>query len=273
GQPAGRQGGVEQVAGRPGGEPDQEEHVDVLLVDLTGRKALDVVTAMSHHQHMILRSRTNFEVAPGGTAADDATRAVAAMMRDAPVPGMSIAVVRHDRVLFAGAFGWADIAGRVSATPDTSYLWFSMSKIATATAAMQLADEGRLDLDAPLAEYVGYLHAPGETQPTTRQLLTHTAGLANPLPVRWVHAAADVGPGPALLLRRFAGGRRPFRLQRGGLARYTNIGYLAAAQVTAAGAGRPFEECVRTAVLEPAGMTATAFAYQPQAQAAIGYLR
>jgi CubicO group peptidase (beta-lactamase class C family) len=203
----------------------------------------------------------------------DLRPAITAMMRDAAVPGLSIAVVRDDRLLYADAFGWANLATRTSATTATSYLWFSMSKIATATAAMRLADEGRLDLDAPLAEYVGYLRAPGDTQPTTRQLLTHTAGLPNPLPIRWVHAAADAGPGPEVLLRRFVGRRRTFRHQIGGPARYTNIGYLAAAQVIAAAAGRPFEEYVCTAVLEPAGMTATAFAYQPQAPAATGYLR
>jgi CubicO group peptidase (beta-lactamase class C family) len=198
---------------------------------------------------------------------------ITAMMRDAAVPGLSIAAVRDDRLLYADAFGWANLATRTSTTTATSYLWFSMSKIVTATAAMRLADEGRLDLDAPLADYVGYLRAPGGTQPTTRQLLSHTAGLGNPLPIRWVHAAAEIGPDPEVLLRRFVGRRRTFRHQIGGPARYTNIGYLAAAQVIAAAAGRPFEEYVSTAVLEPAGMTATAFAYQPQAPAATGYLR
>jgi CubicO group peptidase (beta-lactamase class C family) len=203
----------------------------------------------------------------------DIRPAITAMMRDAAVPGLSIAVVRDDRLLYADALGWANLATRTSATTTTSYLWFSMSKIATATAAMRLADEGHLDLDAPLAEYVGYLRAPGDTQPTTRQLLTHTAGLPNPLPIRWVHAAADVGPGPEELLRRFVVGRRTFRRQIGGPARYSNIGYLAAAQVIAAAAGQPFEEYVRAAVLEPVGMTATAFTYQPRAHAATGYVR
>jgi CubicO group peptidase (beta-lactamase class C family) len=205
--------------------------------------------------------------------ADPLRPAITAMMQDAAVPGLSIAVVRDDRLVYADAFGWADLAARVPAATTTSYLWFSMSKIVTATAALRLADDGRLDLDAPLHEYVDHLRAPGDTQPTTRQLLTHTAGLANPLPIRWVHRAEDSGPDPDVLLRRLTGRRRTFRHQIGGPGRYTNIGYLAAAQVIAAAAGRPFTDYVREAVLEPAGMTATGFTYPPGAPAATGYLR
>jgi CubicO group peptidase (beta-lactamase class C family) len=208
-----------------------------------------------------------------GAVHHDVSPAITAMMRDAAVPGLSLAVVRDDRLLYGDAFGWADLATRTPATTTTSYLWFSMSKIATATAAMRLADENRLDLDAPLDEYVGYLHAPGDTQPTTRQLLTHTAGLANPLPIRWVHRADSPGPDPEVLLRELAGRRRAFRYPIGGPGRYSNVGYLAAAQVIAAVAGRPFQDYVHDAVLVPAGMTATGFTYQPGAQAASGYVR
>ena len=214
---------------------------------------------------MILRKRS--------TGHHTVPAAVTAMMRDAALPGLSIAVVRDDRLLYAGAFGSADLATGAPAATTTSYLWFSMSKIATATAALRLADEGRLDLDAPLDEYVGYLRAPGHAQPTTRQLLTHTAGLANPLPIRWVHRAGEPGTDPEALLRRLAGRRRSFRYRVGGTARYSNLGYLAAAQVIAAAAGRPFTDYVREAVLRPAGMTGTGYTYRPDARAATGYVR
>ena len=60
-----------------------------------------------------------------------------------------------------------------------------MSKIATATAAMRLADEGRLDLDAPVRDLVPSYTARSAVQPRVRQLLNHTAGAATPKPVRW----------------------------------------------------------------------------------------
>ena len=102
----------------------------------------------------------------GGSPPDDVVRAVRTMMRQAHVPGLSLAVVRRDRVLLSAGFGSADLAGDTRATVATSYLWFSMTKMVTATAALRLADEGHLDLDAPVGEYVHYLQTPGGKQPT-----------------------------------------------------------------------------------------------------------
>ena len=129
---------------------------------------------------------------PSGVSA-----AVKTMMRKGGVPGVSLVVVSRDGVLLAGGWGLADRSANRSAAASTAYLWFSMTKIVTATAALRLADEGRLDLDAPVREYVDYMGAPGDRQPTVRQLLTHTAGLGNPLPIRWAHL-----PGPKDRSRR-----------------------------------------------------------------------
>src|SRR5262249_9578068 len=136
GQPGRLEDGVEQVGRRPGRQPDHEQHVDGVFVDLLGRKPLDLVTAISHHVVMVLRSRSNTsapqsESAALGTAAlgtavsspaaEQTGRAITAMMRQGAVPGMSVAVVRHDRLLYAQAFGWADLAARLTTTPSTSY--------------------------------------------------------------------------------------------------------------------------------------------------------
>ncbi|HVQ87492.1 MAG TPA: serine hydrolase domain-containing protein [Actinomycetes bacterium] len=198
---------------------------------------------------------------------------VSTMMRISHVPGLSLAVVNADRLLFAGGFGAANLASGTLAMPETSYLWFSMSKIVTATAAMKLAADGQLDLDAPAAEYVDYLRAPGPRQPTVRQLLNHTAGLGNPVPLRWARLA-DVGaPEPELFLRRLMGRRRAYRYPVGGTAHYSNVGYLAVGQVIASAAGRPFEQYVREVILDPVGMSRTGFSYLPGAEAATGYVR
>jgi CubicO group peptidase (beta-lactamase class C family) len=66
-----------------------------------------------------------------------------------PVPGLSAVVVRGSEVVWAGASGYADLARRVPAAPETVYLWFSMTKIATATAVVQLAQRGLLGLTSP----------------------------------------------------------------------------------------------------------------------------
>ncbi len=194
-------------------------------------------------------------------------------MLKAGVPGVSVAVVNRDRMVFAGGYGQADLAARRPATASTLYLWFSMTKLVTATAAIRLADEGRLDLDAPVGGYVHYLSAPGKVQPTVRQLLTHTSGLGNPLPIRWAHAAEAAPPDPEALLRRLMARRRAYRYPVGQLARYSNVGYLAAGQVISAAAGMPYEDYVRKSVLQPLGMNSTGFRQPAGKGTAAGYLK
>jgi CubicO group peptidase (beta-lactamase class C family) len=207
-----------------------------------------------------------------GVARTDVAPGVLAMMRDGAVPGLSLVVASHDGVLYADGFGYTDLAVRTPATPDTSYLWFSMSKIATATAAMRLVDEGRLDPDAPITEYVAWPPDRPGAAPTMRQLLTHTGGLANPMPLRWVHAATDPAVDQAAMLRRLLRSRWVVGRPTAPRARYSNVGYLAAAHVIAAAARTPFERYLHTAILEPAGMAATGFTYG-EAPPATGYVR
>ena len=195
------------------------------------------------------------------------------MMRRDNVPGLSPAVVDRDGLLLAGGYGLADRLANRLATASTAYPWFSMTKTVTATAALRLADEGRLDLGAPVGEYVDYLRAPGSTQPSVKQLLTHTAGLANPLPIRWAHPAGADPPDPEALLRRLMGRRRAYRYPVGEAATYTNLGFLATGQIIAAAARMPFEAYVYQCVLRPLGMNDTGFGYPAGADRATGYLK
>lgn len=213
-------------------------------------------------------STTSIGTAPGGVPS-----AVTALMGSGHVPGLSLAVVDGDRLLFAAGYGAADLATTTPATPLTSYLWFSMSKVVTATAALRLAEDGRLDLDAPAGDYVDVLRAPGLRQPTVRQLLNHTSGLGNPLPIRWAHLADAAPPDPEVLLRRLMSRRHAYRYPIGAAARYTNLGYLAAGQVLAAAAGQPLQTYIEQAVLDPVGMAHTGFTYQANADPATGYIR
>lgn len=212
---------------------------------------------------------------PGGLPADalpaDVEAAVTATMRAGRIAGLSLAVVDRDGLRYAAGFGEADLALGTPAAPDTGYLWFSMTKVVTATATLRLADEGLLDLDAPAAEYVEALCRPGLPRPSVRRLLGHTSGLANPLPIRWVHPAAGPGPEPAAMLDRLLRRRHAFRSAPGERERYSNVGYLALGEVIGAVAGTPYPEYVQRAVLDPLRMTGTGFRPAPGVPAATGY--
>jgi len=190
----------------------------------------------------------------------------------AKVPGMSIAIAGPEGVLFADAVGYADLAERRPASVHDQYPWFSMTKIATATTAVRLRSEGKLDLDAPVGTYLpGYQPDPRQGHPTTRHLLTHTAGLGNPMPIRWVRPAGG-SEDPDLIDRIVAKNGAPKRAVGAGAA-YSNIGYLLAGQVIEAATGRSVQGGVRDAVLEPLGMHHTSFDYRPEAPRSTGYVR
>jgi CubicO group peptidase (beta-lactamase class C family) len=156
--------------------------------------------------------------------------------------------------------------------------WFSMTKIVTATAAMRLAERGVLDLDTPV---LGHVPALGQVRPpgwarriTPRHLLSHSAGLANPVPVRWVHPADQPAPDPDLFLGGLLARHGKLRFEPGSRASYSNLGPLVLAAALVAAAGQPFTELVGEQILGPLGMSATAFTCTPQTQpraAAVGY--
>jgi len=204
---------------------------------------------------------------------DTARATITDLMARHHVPGLSIAVTDSDRLLFAEGFGHADLAPRRPVTADTRHLWFSMSKIATATAVLRLADEGRLDLDAPVDSLVTSFSARSGEQPRVRQLLDHTAGAGNPLPLRWVLPAdasdADVAAFARRVLDRHPRPTRP----ADGRARYSNLGYLVLAALITRVTGEAFEDHVRRQVLEPAGMTATGYTRDRAADHATGHVR
>jgi CubicO group peptidase (beta-lactamase class C family) len=188
-------------------------------------------------------------------------------------PGLSIAVVKKDRVVWMRGFGLADIATSTPATPETSYLWFSMTKIATATAVMRLAEDGRLDLDAPADEYYrGFKIVSQPTPISVRHLLNHSSGLANPIPIRWVYAASGPVPDRRAFVEHLLGKYPKLKSVPGERASYSNLGFLVLGEVISEVSGMPYEDYVREKILVPLGMNQTGFSYQlAGGEAATGY--
>jgi CubicO group peptidase (beta-lactamase class C family) len=190
------------------------------------------------------------------------------------VPGLSVSVVKGNRVVWERGFGFADLATSSPATSATSYLWFSMTKIVTATAVMRLAEGGNLDLDAPADEYFRGLKVVSQPTPVTvRHLLSHSSGLANPLPIRWVRPADAPDPDHGAFVCRLLAKHRKLKSVPGERAGYSNLGYLVLGQVVSEVSGTGYEEHVRREILSPLGMERTGFSYpQPTGDgAATGY--
>ena len=102
-------------------------------------------------------------------------------LQDLGVPGLAISVVRGDEVLLARGFGQRDVENDLPADADTLYYIASSTKSFVALAAQILAEEGRIDLDAPVARYLTRFRLATEEATaavTVRDLLSHSQGLS-----------------------------------------------------------------------------------------------
>jgi CubicO group peptidase (beta-lactamase class C family) len=107
--------------------------------------------------------------------ASDLGRELDALRQRLNIPGMSAAIAEGNQIIWARGFGYADVARQVRVDPDTtSFHLASVTKPYTATVALQLADEGRLDLDAPISRFG--LGMPTEPSARVWHVLSHTAG-------------------------------------------------------------------------------------------------
>ena len=101
------------------------------------------------------------------------------------LPALSIALVDDQEIVWARGFGFANAKNKIPATADTVYRVGSVSKLFTDIAVMQLVEKGKLDLDAPVTQYLPEFKPtnPFSKQITLRQLMTHRSGLVREPPV------------------------------------------------------------------------------------------
>ncbi|MDR2690401.1 MAG: beta-lactamase family protein [Azoarcus sp.] len=114
-------------------------------------------------------------------------------MKQNQVTGLSIALVDDQRVLWAEGFGFEDAKGALPASATTPYRLGSIAKVVTATAAMQLAERGQLDIDRPLADALpGFAMRSRFDSPasvTPRNIMTHHSGL----PINYLNGMLTAG--------------------------------------------------------------------------------
>jgi CubicO group peptidase (beta-lactamase class C family) len=190
-------------------------------------------------------------------------------------PGTALIVADADGVRARSAAGFADLRTRQRMTAEAVLPWFSMTKIATATLAMRLAERGTIDLDAPVLPLVPAMTSlrPQEwaDRITPRHLLQHSGGLGNPIPVRWIHPADQPGPDPAVFLERLLAKHSKLRFEPGARSSYSNVGTLILGAALAEAAGVEFRALLHDEVLEPVGMSSTGFTFADDRPAASGF--
>jgi CubicO group peptidase (beta-lactamase class C family) len=190
-----------------------------------------------------------------------------------PPPGLQYVVVNARDVLVDRHEGWADLQGRVPMASATTLMAYSMSKTFTAAAVLLLVQVRKLGLDDPLQRHVAF--SPYGPDVTIRQLLSHTSGIPNPIPLRWVHPAAAHGTFDETAALSDVLRRHPRLASAPGTRyRYSNIGYWLLGPVVEAVSGQRFTDFVTARLLQPLGIEPTELGYAipDPARHAAGYL-
>lgn len=188
-------------------------------------------------------------------------------------PRIQYLVVTPTGVLFEHASGWADIRRRAAVDAATTMMAYSMSKTITAAAVLQLVETGRIRLDDSAARYRDSF--PYGSNITIRQLLSHTSGIPNPIPLRWVHPVERHGSfdEPAALGAVLRDHPR-LSFEPGTRYAYSNIGYWLLGKVVEHASGVSFCSFVAERILRPLTIEPRQLAYAvlDPARQATGYL-
>ncbi len=169
------------------------------------------------------------------------------------VPGASVLVIRDGKAVVRKGYGMANLEDHQMATPATNYRLASISKQFTATALLLLAEDGRLDLDQRVRQWLPSLPAATDAI-TIRQLLTHTGGLIDYEDVMPESLATQLRDVDVLHLLE-AQDRLYFA--PGSHYRYSNGGYAMLALIVEKASGLRFEEFLKQRIFEPLGMRDT----------------
>lgn len=182
--------------------------------------------------------------------ADNVDDYVKAQMERQHIPGVSLLVIKDDKIIKSQGYGLANVELNVPATADTVYKIGSVSKQFIAAGIMLLVQDGKISLDDPVGKFLE--GTPDTWKPiTVRHLLTHTSGIVREAPgfdPLKVQNDADVIKTAYPLPLRFTPGEKY---------EYCNVGYFSLAEIISKVSGKPWGDFLKERVFDPLGMNST----------------
>lgn len=169
-------------------------------------------------------------------------------------PSVQYTIFDKDSIIHRFYFGVADIKNQTKTNENTTYNGYSVTKTFTALAVLQLAERKELDIDQPVKKYLpDFSYSP---EITIRQLMTHSAGIPNPIPISWIHLAD----------KHHSFDRNKFFMQiftkynktkskPNEKFAYSNLGYVILGQLIEKVSGLDYEDYIRQNIIQPLHLT------------------
>lgn len=168
-------------------------------------------------------------------------------LRATHTPGAAVAVVAGGQVVFSHGYGVSSVETGSPVTPEMLFRLGSTTKMFTATAVVELALEGKIDLDAPVARYIPGLEE-NIGRLTANQLLSHTSGLRDEAPMFGSHDDAALGNGIRAWKAEF------LFAPPGRIYSYSNPGYWLAGFLAETVSGKPYADVIAERIFGQLGM-------------------
>jgi CubicO group peptidase (beta-lactamase class C family) len=178
-------------------------------------------------------------------------------MKELRIPGMQVAVVRHGKIVLNKSYGIANLQDSVPVNNKSIFAINSCTKAFTGVAIMQLVEEGKIELSAPVSQYLDGLPSDWQ-QVTIKQLLTHISGLPD---ILWLfnpvtHGIGEWGTEAAVWEKIKT---MPMDCPTGEQFRYNQTNYVLLGKIIDKLTGKPFAQVFKERQFEMAGMPNTVF--------------
>ena len=219
-----------------------------------------------------LQSACGAETVTHGDPSAQAREQLERMVREHELAGAQYAAVTADRTLLDVQAGVTDVVTGERMERATLQMTYSVSKVVTAIAVLQLVDDGRIELDAPLSRYFS-THPYGD-RVTIRTLLAHTAGVPNPMPLTWF-ALEDERLDRDAALHELLARHSKRNAMPGEAYGYSNIGYWLLEKAVESASGQDYARLVEQRVFAPLSVPREAIAFDlaPHLALATGHAR
>jgi len=211
-----------------------------------------------------LRTEAQANIPPRSDYAAIATRLESVIrqeMDDKQLPAFSIALVDGKQIVWAEGFGYQDPEHKIPATAHTVYRVGSVSKLFTDIGIMQMVEAGKINLDAPVSQYIPDFHPQNRfAEPITlRELMSHRSGLLREPPVGNYFDPTE----PTLQATVRSMNSTELIYAPGTRSKYSNAGIAIVGYTLQELSHHSFAEYLKQSVLGPMGMTSSAFAPEP----------
>jgi D-alanyl-D-alanine carboxypeptidase len=186
-------------------------------------------------------------------------------------PSIQYAFFDTDSIIYELRYGLTNIKTKAPVDSSTTYYLYSITKTFTALAVLQLVQEGKIELGNPVSRYLpGF---PYGQKITVEQLLSHTSGIPNPLPLKWIHLPEEHSNfNRDKFFADVFKANPKLDFEPGSKFKYSNLEYVILGKLVEKISRQSFETCVNENIIAPSDIASTDLSFDlPQSTHAVGY--